>query len=136
MDDLDLVDSAFVVTVLSRDATRACFDGFRTAPTTVLSTPRSTCSAGRRPARSSALAAWTSAMSIERCQAGGVSAKLAFALPALDEWLEGRQYRAVSVVQLAMWETRVDVDERAVAPERSPNARQARNSDGLRQTIS
>ena len=57
---------------------------------------------GTRPARSSALPAWTSAMSIDRCHAAGTSARKApVGLSAFDEREQPAEHRAVAVAELA-----------------------------------
>ena len=54
-----------------------CGPGLATAPRTVATNAASAWSVGIRPARSSALPAWTSAMTIERCHPAGTSARKA-----------------------------------------------------------
>ena len=92
------------------------------APSTLATSAVSASASRTRPARTSPLAAWTSAMSIDRCQLdGNVGAERARRLTALDERRERVQHRAMTLAQrLGGPCPGVDRDERVVATERAP----------------
>ena len=91
--------------------------GLVTAPSTVATSAASASASGTRPARSSALPAWTSAMSIDRCHAGGTSArKSPAACPRSMSGSSVPEHGAVAVVELLVrLGAGVDGDERVVA---------------------